>query len=168
MKIVVKVLDSQNPVSTKKSQLNNNTKFNKNLKITSKKNSSTILNTQNLNLSNMKISSSFVESPSTNKSNLHSSSTTPTTISTARVSKTVDDNIFILEPETIDYNDILSQLISTSANNSNVFNDKKIYHESYESGHLNNAHSYLLINISFKNYIFCFKLIMPFMFFFKV
>lgn len=149
MKIVIKVLESQTHITTKQSEYHNYGKFTKNVKINSEKFSSKDLNTKKHNSFSMKILSSFVESLSTSKSFMSSR----TTISTTQMSKTVDDNIFLLEPETIDYNDILSQLISESANNSNAL-DKKILHESFVSEQLNNGHSCFLINFSFNIYIF--------------
>ncbi|RMZ96126.1 ephrin-B2 isoform X2 [Brachionus plicatilis] len=175
MKITVKVLDPKNYITTKKSQIYNFRKSTNIVQVTSSKMYQIDSNTRNLDPLSMKILSSLdEESPATAKSSLHSTitttlRTTTTPISTTKMSETVDDNIFILEPEIIDYNDILSQLISTSSaySNSNVFNKKQTNRESLESGHLNKAQSCLFSDLSFRNYLFLLTIYCHLYFFFQ-
>lgn len=157
MKITVNVLDSKNRITTKKTRTYNFRKSTNNLQITTSKTSVIDANTRNLDPLSMKILSSIVELPRTSKSQSKTIAISSTTLSTTttKIPETVDDNIFILEPEIIDYNDILSQLISTSSaySNSNGFNDKQVHVESFESGHLNKGQPSLFINFSFKYYM---------------
>ncbi|CAF0794935.1 unnamed protein product [Brachionus calyciflorus] len=130
MKIIVKVLDTKSTVSTKKTKTFNLKKLTNTITPTSKFYNLNDLQTRNVDSYSMKILSGSIK----NEPKIKPSTETPTTTTTTfkpkttifQSSKTVQDNIFILEPETFDYNDILSQLISTSSaySNSEHLNDK--------------------------------------------
>lgn len=90
----------------------------------------------------------------------------PITLTTSRTTKTTTktvNDIFLLEPDSIDYSDLLSQMVSNGINNSDNYNDKN---DSYNNIN-NKIIQYNLSRATSLNFKFQFTIILGYTLFFK-